>query len=405
MIGIDGITLSRVIPKDTLLGLLSGAYSLHGGVVRDMSGQIVSHLAVPSGALSLMPGLGWIADAFQSYQLHTLGLTLNRVESKLGQVMQASMAATAFSGLGLVVSITGFVYLSRKLAAISETLGRIERNTNKTNHLLTAVQYGKLQSAMDNLRHAQSSTDPNTRHSLLMHSKQDFGSLLHEYQHLWSRLEDLEDLDVLESSWTLAMVGHGLATNELDMGSVSVQDFKTHRLEWQQMAREFCRNKVLKDNPQRLLLPRYVEDMPTAELIALLDFSHGTDKGVGWIDELRLRQGGESIFKWPSFGAESASLKLGRQLAAKDKVLDSIGAHFEFLHDQGLRSGAFLSTIQTLADGSPTDSAVWVTVERPAPNESFTVANGEVFESHPETWLHKMQRALGFGRTSFPRLR
>jgi hypothetical protein len=66
---VDIFSVSRVIPKDTMLGLITGAYSLHGGVVRDLGGRIVAHLATPATGLNLVPGLNWVADAFLSSTL------------------------------------------------------------------------------------------------------------------------------------------------------------------------------------------------------------------------------------------------------------------------------------------------------------------------------------------------
>jgi hypothetical protein len=54
-----GLTVSRMVPEHLVPGFLSGAYSLHGGVVRHPGGQIVSNLAMPAqpalGLASLTP--------------------------------------------------------------------------------------------------------------------------------------------------------------------------------------------------------------------------------------------------------------------------------------------------------------------------------------------------------------
>ena len=46
-----GFTLSRTIPDNILSGVLSGAYKIYGGVVRDNSSQILAHL-MNSGNIS-----------------------------------------------------------------------------------------------------------------------------------------------------------------------------------------------------------------------------------------------------------------------------------------------------------------------------------------------------------------
>ena len=45
-----GLTVARQIPVEMIGGLLSGGYSLHGGVIRNGAGQIVSHLATVGGS-------------------------------------------------------------------------------------------------------------------------------------------------------------------------------------------------------------------------------------------------------------------------------------------------------------------------------------------------------------------
>lgn len=46
---LDALTVSRMIPKETVLGRVSGACTLHGSVVQGAGGQIVAHLAMPAG--------------------------------------------------------------------------------------------------------------------------------------------------------------------------------------------------------------------------------------------------------------------------------------------------------------------------------------------------------------------
>ena len=52
---LSGFTLSRTVPDHVLSGLLSGAFKIYGGVVRDDAGRMVAHLVnsnVPNLALS-----------------------------------------------------------------------------------------------------------------------------------------------------------------------------------------------------------------------------------------------------------------------------------------------------------------------------------------------------------------
>lgn len=358
---LEGLTVSRLIPKDTLLGLVTGAYKLHGGVVRDMGGRIVAHLAMPaSSAMSLMPGLGWISEAFQTYQLQQLGLSLSRVETTLGAVFKLSAAATATAGLGVVVSVLGFAFLNRKLGELDARLGRIEQLARKTNRLLEAMQHGQLKAAMDNLRHASETRDPRTRSDLLLLSKDQFGQLTHQYARLWRDATTLEELRAVDESHWLAMVGHALATSELGMGRAAAADFAAHRADWRHAARQYVQLRVLRDNPERLLHHRYVGTLPAADLVDLLDFCDNNTRGIARVDELRVRAAQASILQLPSFDDEAELLSLARSLTAKDAQLDSFEAHLTYLADLDMSALAFQRRVDELRRDIDADEPVWI---------------------------------------------
>ena len=50
MINEIGLTVARAIPYEHLAGLLSGSLTVHGGVIRDAGGRIVSHLVLPGAS-------------------------------------------------------------------------------------------------------------------------------------------------------------------------------------------------------------------------------------------------------------------------------------------------------------------------------------------------------------------
>lgn len=68
-----GLTVLRQIPVEYLGGILTGAYSLHGGVIRDGGGRILAHL-ISGGAtdalLELIPGASTISSAIANGQLY-----------------------------------------------------------------------------------------------------------------------------------------------------------------------------------------------------------------------------------------------------------------------------------------------------------------------------------------------
>ena len=52
---LTGFTLSRTLPDNAMLGVLSGAYKVYGGVVRNDAGHIVAHLVGREPQLGLEP--------------------------------------------------------------------------------------------------------------------------------------------------------------------------------------------------------------------------------------------------------------------------------------------------------------------------------------------------------------
>lgn len=362
----DVLSVSRLIPKDTLLGLLSGAYTLHGGVVRGAGGQIVAHLVSPAGVTSLIPGLGWVADAFQTYQLHQLGFKVEQISQQVNVVTQLAQAGLAVSGLNLAFSIAGFALINKKLENIQAQLTRIEKDTKKTRQLLEAFKYAQLKAAYDTLRHGQ--TGPLDHRSHCLHqAKRDFGQLVHTYQKLWQSEEDWNELQLLDDSYIMAMVGHALAANELGMYEIAADDFATHVNAWQTLARGFCGKEVLKDNPQRLLQAAYAELLPSQDLFGALDFVNKTNKGGQWLDILRLEEASQrknflfDLFQsQPSISDERPAIELSKRLRAKNNILEGYGSHLLFLSRNKLKASEFEAQVRLKIDEKRLRDVCWV---------------------------------------------
>jgi len=398
MTTLAGISVLRAIPENALMGLLSGACSLQGGVVRDIRGQIVAHMTLPATAVGARPTLGWISDAFQTYQLQNMGLELKRVEGQLSTLLNTTADATSLSGLSLVVSLGGFAFLSRKLHELNSTLDTIEQNSKKTLPFRETMQYIQLEAAVVTLRHAIETTDANTRHASLVSSKNEFGQLIPQYARLMSKLNELNELQTLDDGHLIAMIGRAQATSDLGMGQVALDDFTTHRLAWQNLARELCRSKALKKDPQRLIHHRFLASMPTTSLTKLLDFAHQISKGAEWLDDLRKMESEASFFRLPKFESEDNELIFARRLVARDEILSGFQSHLKFLHENDIRSCDYQAKVKELIEAQTGSDPLWITQaapppsKRPAPSPPTQSSTKPV--AAPPTWLGRIKSMI-----------
>lgn len=166
-----GWEITRLIPPDMLMGLLTGQYKLYGGVIRwaagtQNAGQIVAHL-LPAGSqlLNFVPGLNFIPGLLTSIQLSELKdmtqfntVQLAQLSTQVGalsqttqQVLQVATGTAVLSGLGLAVSCIGFIAINKKLNTIDSKLKDIQKDVKAIQQFLESSERAKLFAALDSL--------------------------------------------------------------------------------------------------------------------------------------------------------------------------------------------------------------------------------------------------------------
>lgn len=174
-----GFTLSRTIPDSVLSGVLSGAYKVFGGVVRDNSGRIVAHLIntdLPSNALSAFASpVSAVLSGINTIQLHSLKNAVN-------EVMTISQATMAISGLSLAVSASSFFVLNAKLNRIDEQLQTMAKEVKSIKAILEVQERSRLITALKTLRELPQITDKEARRQMLINSRQTLGELHEQYK-------------------------------------------------------------------------------------------------------------------------------------------------------------------------------------------------------------------------------
>ncbi len=333
MIGTPGFTVLREIPADYLAGLASQIYSLHGGVIRDQSGRILAHLALPAATapLQLVPGLNLIPELINGYQLHALSQEVSRV-------LSWSMASTALAGLGLATSLVSVVYLSKKVSQVEERVAAIK-------NWLGSASEGQLRAAVSDLTHAASATNGQMRHQLMLSAKTSFASLAYHYRTQAASATKLDDLEVLEDFAATAMIGAVLCASDLGLHEAAHRDMVTYHGAWSEMARAQARRLLLLDEAARLLDGRYVNALPASALVSVLDFAHKQTKGIDWIDQLRVGYGPGTALTSGIRTIDEQAIRYARRLCAREQVLSGYCSHFEFLAAKRLSSTDFASLV------------------------------------------------------------
>lgn len=372
-----GLTVTRHIPLDTIAGLVTGVYSLHGGVIRDAGGRIVSHL-VTSGASgaasSLVPGLNLLAPMIQQAQVWQLSRDVAALRSSVETVLNVSMAGAALSGLGLVTSMVGFAFLNNRLQKLDSRLESLEKEVKGIKDLVVGLQRSKLQFAIDNVRHAESASNDALKQDLLLQSKREFGTLTHHYQDQWARSRTLREVEAVNELYTLAILGHAIVCSNLGLCSDAANDLRDHSNDWTKQSRVHAKTLMFSERPDRWLSGEFVDVLPARSLIALLDFAHDDRKGIDWLDELRLAHARDGTVLDNLASSAPAGLQrilgkgdlgdrvtLARSLMARADVMAANVEYFQFLDAKRLSATVFQKLLNEARIESGSD-AVCVSV-------------------------------------------
>lgn len=347
-----GLTVVRSIPAKLLMDLAAGHLNIHGGVIRDASGRIVSHLALPASAnmLNLVPGLGVIGSVVNGIQIQALTSNVAAIKAATDQILSYTMATAAVSGLGIVTSVTGFTYLASRLNRIDQRLSVIEKQTKAIKQFLQSSQHAKLMTAVDQLRLSQQATDGETRRHLLLQSKQLFTTLGHHYKVQLKEIDDIEELNATEDCYVLACIGSVMATSDLGMADAACNDMLTHYADWRSIARQHCAKLLLKNDPARLFDARYVKSIPAKNLIRFLDFTNDTNRGIEWLDELRQMLDKTTLVRSAISVVEPSCIEYVNKLLVKNDTLQGFGAHMKFLADKNLSIFYFSQRIEQIRE-------------------------------------------------------
>ena len=356
-----GFTLSRTIPDKALMGVLTGAYEVCGGVIRNQSGQIVAHLM--SGAGGALNPAGLAVNAINSVQLVRIGKSVGELQESVGalqaatsQVVALAQGTMALSGLTLAVSAANFVFLSRKLASIDQKLNEIAKDVKAIKAFLQSQEKAALTSALKTVAGIGPDLEDKTRIQLLVNARQTLGQIHERYRDQLVSVDRIEDVFAVEEYYSATALAFALCSAELDMHGNAVTDLRDSYSTWQTAAQRVCTKLVFKDEPQRFLAAAYAPLVKTEELVDWIDFAHGTDKGIEWMDTLREKFSGFSLPHRKASATEQHGVEVMRKLAARNRIYRGYLLQYEHLERHRIRPSALQSYIEALDPAERVDN-------------------------------------------------
>jgi hypothetical protein len=266
---VPGWVVARGIPPELLLGLDSGLYTLHGGVVRwaagtANAGQIVRHL-IP-------------VDGFQVVQ-----------NSALKQLFTLAHRTMALSGLSLAVSATSFLVMNQKLNEINDRLVETQNFFKEVKDLLQRWERARLVNALKDLLKAEGMEDTEHRHTMLHNARVRLGEVVEQYADAFWTAGTIQGALAAEEYFCLAALARARCSAELRLFRVAQRELSDDKARWESANRRVVTDLFLGEHPERLLSGEYVEAAPVASIAAWMDFAHDDVRGYAWIDELRSR--------------------------------------------------------------------------------------------------------------------
>ena len=389
---LPGFNVMRVIPHETLAGLMTGQYKLYGGVIRwaagtANAGQIVKHI-IPTAfnPLGTIPGLNIILGItnslqmneinkmtkFNTHQLLQISGQISSLSQTTEQVLSIVTGTALLSGLSLTVSCIGFAAINKKLNIIDNQLKTIQKDVKAIKYFLKSQERAKLLAALNALLKVDDKTAIEHRHTILHNSRNTLAEINMRYRELLSEADSIETAMTYEEYFSLTALAQVRCTAELGIFDIACKEIEEINLFWQYQARRIAKEMLLGVYPERFLATDFANDVSITELVEWLDFVHEKNKGLTWIDDLRLTIN-ESWYSenWlaKTFTTSGLNRNLGiglekekqmlipalRKIIARGSIFESYLSQYELLEVQQLKPSDFERKLASLPESSLID--------------------------------------------------
>lgn len=296
-----GGSVIRQVPQDTLLGLLSRQYTLHGGVVRmspgtAQAGQIVRHLIIPRSSTALQSALepvpspllghvglrGAAGSAFQGGAIDTVA---NQ------ELLSAVSATMKLSTLNLAVSAVGFAVMYAKLDKIDRQMRYIAADVKAIRDLMERRERAELKAALDTLSKVPQIADRDVHRELVLAARSTVSVKKNQFAEMFEHVETAEAAGTYEEYYTIAALANARCFAEVGELHLAVRELEHAVTFRNEQAARIARDVLLASNSARFLHSEFVDILPLTTLEQVLDFAHGEAGGIAWIDTLRAELG------------------------------------------------------------------------------------------------------------------
>jgi hypothetical protein len=349
-----GFTVSRVIPEKCLIGVMTGAYKLCGGVIRDNSGQIVAHLINSSSPLNLLNPANTAFEAVNTFQLIKIGKDMKELQAATSAILGLAKGTMLLSGLTLAVSAASFVFLNNKLGKIDEKLAVLAKDVKDISTFLKSQEKAALTTALKTLSGIVPGLDDKTRIPLLVSARQTLGEIHQRYRDQLLNVTVIDQVLPVEEYYSITALGHAMCSAELDMLNNAVSDLDDAHETWLTASRRISTELILRKDPERYLLSVYATHARTDEIIDWMDFARGAEKGIEWIDELRSRL---STVRFPQMKLskrDPLELEIIRKFCARNRIYSGYMSQYRHLQSVDRRP----SDVQAYFDSLKYDDSV-----------------------------------------------
>jgi len=370
-----GLTVTRAIPQEVLVGLAAKQYKIYGGVIRrapgtENAGRIVRHL-IPTGSQTitdpLFSPLNGILNIANAYQLNGISTTTQ-------MVLQMASGTMLLSGLNLAVTAVGFAVINQKLKRLENQLNRIEKEVKAIHELLEINERARLGAALEDLVNAMSSQKADDRRDLLLNAKNNLAPIRLKYKELLSKADSLEVSLGYEEYFVLTSLAHSRCLAELGMSDTARHSLESDVTFWKEESKRIARDLLLGDNPERFLFNEFSEAVPVSNLVEWLDFAHGEEKGYEQLDALRaMTTGWYSGIDRKEFGRKTgrAFSNIGQRISRKadaelewqlqkvipsfqklisrNSILDGYVGQYEYFEEYNILPSTFESEIANIS--------------------------------------------------------